>query len=101
MEDSWAPPQGRWARSIATKGVDTVRARPAGRMVGSIALALSMAAAGTAAALGDDTAPVSPATDLTLVTLQGPGTSAGTREADDLLARQDAVLAAIGAAEPV
>ncbi len=38
---------------------------------------------------------------MTLVTLQGAGTTAGRRDADELLARQDAVLTAIGAGEPV
>ncbi|MDR7251819.1 subtilisin family serine protease [Nocardioides sp. BE266] len=79
-----------------------MRARPAWRLLGSGVLALSLALTGTAAALGEDAAPSpAPASGLTLVTLQGPGTSAGTREAADLLARQDALLAAIGAGEPV
>lgn len=71
-------------------------------MLGSSLLALSIALAGTAAAVGDDAPPTpAPSTPLTLVTLQGPGTAAGTREAGQLVAKQDALLAAIGATEPV
>ena len=67
---------------------------------GLLALALTLPAAG--AALADDASPATPGPQrLTLVTLQGPGTAAGTRDAAELLARQDALLAAIGAAEPV
>ena len=74
-----------------------------GRALGCGLLALSLVLPATAAAFGDDTPSTAPAdpSALTLVTLQGPGTSAGTREAADLLARQDAVLTAIGAGEPV
>lgn len=64
-------------------------------------LALSVVLAGTVAALGDDASPSPAASGLTLVTLQGPGTAAGSRETDDLLARQDALLAAVGAGAPV
>lgn len=79
-----------------------VRARPVGRILGCGLLALSLALPTTAAAFGEDAspAPAEPSA-LTLVTLHGPGTSAGTREAADLLARQDDLLAAIGAGEPV
>ncbi|CUR61189.1 putative Cucumisin [metagenome] len=77
-------------------------ARPAGRILGSGALALAIALTGTAAAVGDDAPPTPPPSiPLTLVALQGPGTSAGTREAADLVARQDALLSAVGAGEPV
>ena len=76
--------------------------RPVSRIVGSglVALALTLPAAG--AALADDASPATPGPQrLTLVTLQGPGTAAGTRDAAELLARQDTLLAAIGATEPV
>ncbi|KQV71672.1 hypothetical protein ASC64_21150 [Nocardioides sp. Root122] len=102
MENSWVPPDGRRTWATSTKWVGTVWARPAGRILGSSALALAIALTGTAAALGDDAPPTTPpSTPLTLVALQGPGTSAGTREAADLVARQDALLAAVGASEPV
>ena len=62
----------------------------------ALALGLSVPAVATA----DDVAPAAPG-DLALVTLDGAGTSAGRAEATELLAEQDAVLAAIGAGEPV
>jgi hypothetical protein len=74
-----------------------------GRILGCGLLALSLGLPAAGAAFGDD-APAPGAAEgspLTLVTLQGPGTSAGTRDAADLLARQDAVLAAVGVDEPV
>ncbi len=77
--------------------------RPVARTVGCGLLALSLALPAAGAAWSDDApspgAPVS--TPLTLVTLQGAGTAAGTKDADDLLGRQDALLAAIGADQPV
>jgi hypothetical protein len=79
-----------------------VRARRIGGVVGCGLLALSLVLPADGA-LADDTAiPRRSATPpLTLVALQGPGTAAGTRDAAALLARQDAVLGAIGADEPV
>ncbi len=77
-----------------------MRARRGGRIVGCGLLALGLALSVTSVALAED-APASTDASLTLVTLDGPGTSAGTREAGDLLARQDAVLDAIDAGEPV
>lgn len=84
-------------------GVGAVRARLVGRALGCGLLALSFFALPTAgAAFGDDApSPAAGPAPLTLVTLQGPGTSAGTRDAADLLARQDVLLAAVGAGEPV
>lgn len=68
-------------------------------------LALSLALPATGAALADDAdsadTGAGPTGPLTLITLQGAGTAAGTRDTDELLARQDALLAAIGAGEPV
>ena len=83
-----------------------MRGRTGGRTVASgvLALALALAVGAGAAAVGDEPAPAGTAdgaAPLTLVALQGPGTSAGTRTTDDLLARQDRVLAAIGVDEPV
>ena len=82
--------------------VGTVRARQVGRIVGCALLALGLTVSASSVALADDAATRGAAgsQSLTLVTLQGPGTSAGTRDAADLLARQDALLAAIGAGEP-
>jgi len=77
-----------------------VRARRVGRIVGCGLLALGVTLSASTVALAED-APASGTSALTLVALTGPGTSAGTRDAADLLARQDAVLAAIGAEEPV
>lgn len=62
----------------------------------ALALGLSVPAVATA----DDVAPPAPG-DLALVTLDGAGTAAGRAEATELLAEQDAVLAAIGAGAPV
>ena len=73
-----------------------------GRVLGCGLLALAVALPVTGALADDDTSPTTgPTAPLTLVTLQGAGTAAGTRDADDLLARQDALLAAVGAGEPV
>ncbi|SEC44473.1 Peptidase inhibitor I9 [Nocardioides exalbidus] len=73
-------------------------ARAVGRFLGCgvLVLAATLPAAGLAVA---EATPTSPAT-LTLVTLQGAGTAAGRADASELLARQDAVLGAIGASEP-
>ena len=76
--------------------------RPVGRVVGCGLLALSLTLPATGAALADDDTTRAPGpTPLTLVTLQGSGTAAGTKDAAALLAEQDALLAAIGAEEPV
>ena len=73
-----------------------------GRVLGCGLLALAVALPVTGALADDATSPTTgPTAPLTLVTLQGAGTAAGTRDADDLLARQDALLAAVGAGEPV
>ncbi len=80
--------------------------RPVGRSAASAAIALALALGGAAAAVGDEPAttpastPAPASGPLTLVTLQGPGTAAGTRTAEEVVARQDRLLAAIGA-EPV
>ena len=78
-----------------------MRGRRVGRMVGCGLLALGVTLSVSSVALAEDAADAAGTPSLTLVTLQGPGTSAGTRDAADLLARQDAVLTAIGAGEPV
>ncbi|HEY0643615.1 MAG TPA: S8 family serine peptidase, partial [Nocardioides sp.] len=80
-----------------------MRARPVGRILGCGLLALAVGLPATGAAFGDDAPAPGTADDapLTLVALQGPGTSAGTRDAADLLSRQDSVLAAIGVDQPV
>jgi len=72
-------------------------------MVGCGLLALALTLPATGAALADDTASPSPGATgpLVLVTLQGTGTAGGTKDAAELLARQDALLAAVGAGEPV
>ncbi|HEV2796355.1 MAG TPA: hypothetical protein VGV65_01955, partial [Nocardioides sp.] len=75
-----------------------MRGRRVGRIVGCGLLALGATLSAPGVALADD---ATGAPSLTLVTLTGPGTSAGTRATADVLARQDAVLAAIGADEPV
>jgi subtilisin family serine protease len=79
-----------------------VWARPAGRVLGSALLALAAAVSTTAVATADDTAArrSGPDQPLTLVTLNGPGTARGDVAADELLARQDALLAVVGASEP-
>ncbi|GAA5112315.1 hypothetical protein GCM10023339_15180 [Alloalcanivorax gelatiniphagus] len=76
-----------------------MHARRAGRILGCGLVALAVALPATGAAVADDV-PATPAR-LTLVTLDGAGTSAGRTDATELLARQDAVLTAIGAGEPV
>ncbi|WP_415839291.1 S8 family serine peptidase [Nocardioides zeicaulis] len=81
-----------------------MQGRPGGRTVVGGVLALALALAAGAPAVGDEPSPAGTperADPLTLVTLQGPGTSAGTRTTDELLARQDRVLAAVGVGEPV
>ncbi len=78
-----------------------MRVRRVGRIVGCGLLALGLAVSASGVAQAEDEAAPTDPTSLTLVTLTGPGTSAGTRESADLLARQDSVLAAIGAGEPV
>lgn len=82
-----------------------MRTRRTRRFLGYGALALALGLSVSAVAPGTATAddvPASPAPgDLVLVTLAGAGTSAGRAEAPELLAEQDAVLAAIGAGEPV
>ncbi|MCF6378984.1 S8 family serine peptidase [Nocardioides KLBMP 9356] len=78
-----------------------MRGRRVGRIVGGGLLALGVTLSAPGVALAEDAPDTTTPRSLTLVTLQGPGTSAGTRETADLLARQDAVLAAIGAEEPV
>jgi hypothetical protein len=80
-----------------------VTSRPLGRILGGALVALALTVPATGAALADD-APTTTApgpSPLTLVTLQGAGTAGGSRDADSLLARPDALLAAIGAGEPV
>jgi hypothetical protein len=74
-----------------------------GRLLGGCLLALSLTVSAAGAALADDApASTAPTTGtLTLVTLQGAGTAGGSKDAAELLARQDALLAAIGAGEPV
>ncbi len=75
--------------------------RRVGRILGCGLLALALSLPATGAATADDAASDQGAGALTLVTLQGAGTVVGARDAADLLARQDAVLSAIGAGEPV
>ena len=77
--------------------------RPAGRLLGGGLLALSLTVGAAGAVRADDApAPTGPTAEaLTLVTLHGAGTAAGTKDAGELLARQDALLATIGAGEPV
>ena len=77
-----------------------MRARRAGRLIGCAVLALGAGLAAHGTALADD-APATDTGELTLVTLAGAGTSAGRAEAPDILAEQDAVLAAVGAGAPV
>ena len=79
-----------------------MRAPTAARILGCGLVALSLALPTTSPAAAEDapTAAV-PSPPLTLVTLAGPGTATGRADADVLLARQDAVLAAVGAGEPV
>ncbi|NYE37121.1 hypothetical protein F4692_002254 [Nocardioides cavernae] len=82
-----------------------VRARTLGRLLGSCLLATavttSVALPLASTATADDTGSVPAPEQLTLVTLDGAGTSAGRRDVTEVLARQDAVLGAIGAGEPV
>ena len=79
-----------------------MRARTTARVLccGLVALALSVPTA-TVATTGDEPSGTAAAPPpLTLVTLTGAGTAGGRTDAQQLLARQDAVLAAIGAGEP-
>ena len=87
----------------ATQEVGTVGTRSIGRTLCCSLLALGISTGAAGVAMADDApATSSPSTSpLTLVTLRGAGTAAGTKDAADLLARQDAVLAAMGAGEPV
>ena len=66
------------------------RAVPA--LVAGVLAATALGALGTAPGQAAEDA----TTTLQLVTLTGPGTSAGASAADTLVARQDAVLASIG-----
>ena len=80
-----------------------MRSRRTGRALGCGLLALALALPATGAARADDTDPsmAGPTSPLTLVTLHGAGTAGGAKDAAELLARQDALLATIGAGEPV
>ena len=71
MGNSWVRGAGRGTSSIGRKQVDTVWAGRAGRLLGSSALALTIALTGTAAALGDD-APPTPAVEAQVVLSIGP-----------------------------
>ena len=64
-----------------------MRGRRVGRIVGCGLLALGATLCATGGALADDAPAPTTSQALTLVTLTGPGTSAGTRETADLLAR--------------
>ncbi len=77
-----------------------MRARTMARILGCGLLTpvLSLPAA-TAGA--EPSGPAAGSQPLTLVTLTGAGTAGGRADEQELLARQDAVLAAIGAGEPV
>ncbi|WP_210439900.1 S8 family serine peptidase [Nocardioides xinjiangensis] len=66
---------------------------------GLLGLALTLPVAGTARAA--DTAPPAGPGELTLVTLAGGGTAAGRHDVTQVVARQEAVLDAVGADEPV
>lgn len=79
-----------------------MRARTGGQILGCGLLALALTLPTTGVALADD-APSGPVATppLTLVTLHGAGSAAGGKDAAQLLARQDALLQAIGADEPV
>jgi minor extracellular serine protease Vpr len=74
-------------------------ARAVGRVLGCGLLALAAIVPAAGLAVADET-PAASSSPLTLVTLTGAGTAAGRDDASDLLARQDSVLAAIGAGEP-
>ncbi|MBD3913961.1 S8 family serine peptidase [Nocardioides hwasunensis] len=77
-------------------------ARAVGRILGCGLLALAATVPAIGLATADDTPGEAGASErLTLVTLQGAGTAAGRQDSSELLAKQDAVLAAIGAGEPV
>jgi hypothetical protein len=78
-----------------------VRARRAGRTVGCALLALGLGLTTGGVATADDASTPGTPPPLTLVTLTGAGTAAGRVGAEELLARQDAVLAAVGADQPV
>ncbi len=77
-------------------------ARPSARLLLGLvaALALALPTAGPSQAEAEVETGTGEAT-LTLVTLNGPGTAGDSTPGGELLARQDALLTAIGAAEPV
>ena len=78
-----------------------MRARRVRRLVGCCLLALGVGLGAPAVATADDAPPPAAPGDLTLVTMNGGGTAAGRADAPELLAQQDAVLAAVGAGAPV
>lgn len=78
-----------------------MRTSRAARLLGCALLALSLGAPTAWAASAHDAPDGAQRRTLTLVTLTGPGTAGGSADAATLVARQDAVLAAIGAGEPV
>ncbi|MEO8247588.1 MAG: S8 family serine peptidase [Chloroflexota bacterium] len=80
-----------------------MRSRRMAQLLGCGLLSLSLALPTAGAASADDTSlpAAGPTTPLTLVTLQGPGTAAGTKDTAEMLARQDALLAVMDAGEPV
>jgi minor extracellular serine protease Vpr len=78
-----------------------MRTPRAARLLGCGLLALSLGLTATRAASAHDAPDGAQRRTLTLVTLTGPGTAAGRADAATLLARQDAVLGAVGAGAPV
>lgn len=78
-----------------------MRTPRAARLLGCALLALSLGVPVTLAASAHDAPDGAQRRTLTLVTLTGPGTVAGRADAATLIARQDAVLAAVGGGEPV
>src|SRR5689334_14965589 len=95
-------PTAAWRRATTAAGRERhVRARRARRLVGCCLLALGLGLAAPAVATADAPPPTAAPGDLALVTMNGGGTAAGRAEAPELLAEQDAVLAAVGAGEPV
>jgi hypothetical protein len=59
-----------------------------GRSLGCGLLALALTVPAVGAALADDAPDAAPSPSLTLVTLQGAGTTAGRHDAGELLARR-------------